>query len=38
MDLGTSGGFWIYAVIIALGMAMLFGGIVYFFNNKRKGK
>ena len=36
MNLGTSGGFWLYAVLIALGLALLFGGIVYYFVNKNK--
>ena len=38
MNLGTSGGFWLYAAIIAVGMAILFGGIVFYFSNKRKGQ
>ena len=38
MNIGTSGGFWLFAVLIGLGMAMLFGGIVFYFMNKGKRK
>ncbi len=34
--LGNSAAFWIYALIIGLGMAILFGGIVYYVVNKNK--
>ena len=37
-NLGTSGAFWIYAAIIALGLAILFGGIVFYFSNKNKNR
>ena len=36
MNLGNSGAFWFYAALIAFGMAILFGGIVFYFVNKGK--
>ena len=36
MNLGTSGGFWIYAVLIGLGMAGIFGAILYFVARKKR--
>ncbi len=37
-NLGTSGSFWVYAALIGLGMALLFGGIVYYVSNKNKNR
>ena len=38
MNLGTSGSFWIYAIILALGLAILVGGIAFYFSNKNKNR
>lgn len=35
-NVGTSGSFWVYATIIALGLALLVAGMIYYFANKNK--
>ena len=38
MNLGTSGAFWFYALLIAVGLAILVGGIIFYFSNKNKNR
>ena len=38
MNLGNSSAFWIYAIILALGLAILVGGMIFYFSNKNKNR